>query len=63
LCIIDLYLQFTYEGPGTGLQDLILTVYGTCLPALGLTRRRGQDIERYLLTEASGSQAGDINLR
>ena len=33
------------------------------MPALGLTRRRGQDIERYLLTEASGAQEGDINLR
>ena len=57
------YVQFTYEGPGTGVQEFILTVYGTCMPALGLTRRRGQDIERYLLTEASGAQEGDINLR
>ncbi|WP_105624467.1 MDR efflux pump AcrAB transcriptional activator RobA [Cronobacter malonaticus] len=57
------YVQFTYEGPGTGVQEFILTVYGTCMPALGLTRRRGQDIERYLLAEEASAQERDINLR
>ncbi len=39
--------MFTYEGLGTGVQEFILTVYGTCMPMLNLTRRKGQDIERY----------------
>lgn len=41
------YAQFNYQGPTTGLQDFILTVYGTCMPSLQLTRRQGQDIERF----------------
>lgn len=41
------YVMFTYEGLGTGVQEFILTVYGTCMPMLNLTRRKGQDIERY----------------
>ncbi|CAI1041329.1 Right origin-binding protein [Serratia grimesii] len=41
------YAMFSYEGPASGLQDFILTVYGTCLPALKLTRRKGHDIERF----------------
>lgn len=45
------YVQFNYEGPGTGLQDFILTVYGTCIPSLNLTRRKGQDIERFFPQE------------
>nr|AMJ36822.1 GyrI-like small molecule binding domain protein [uncultured bacterium] len=39
--------MFSYEGPASGLQDFILTLYGTCLPALKLTRRKGHDIERF----------------
>ena len=35
------FAMFSYEGPTEGLQDFILTVYGTCLPALQLTRRKG----------------------
>lgn len=41
------YVMFFYEGPGTGVQEFILTVYGTCMPMLNLTRRKGQDIERF----------------
>ncbi len=41
------YVMFTYEGLGTGVQDFIMTVYGTCMPMLNLNRRKGQDIERY----------------
>ena len=32
------YVMFTYEGLGTGVQEFILTVYGTCMPMLNLTR-------------------------
>ena len=57
------YVMFTYEGLGTGVQEFILTVYGTCMPMLNLTRRKGQDIERY--NPAEDAKAGDrpINLR
>lgn len=57
------YVMFTYEGLGTGVQEFILTVYGTCMPLLNLTRRKGQDIERYY--PAEDAKAGDrpINLR
>ncbi|MFC0139689.1 MDR efflux pump AcrAB transcriptional activator RobA [Erwinia mallotivora] len=41
------YVQFTYQGPRTGLQEFILLLYGTCMPTLQLTRRHGQDIERF----------------
>ena len=41
------YVQFTYEGPASGLQDFVMLIYGTCMPNLGLTRRHGQDIERF----------------
>lgn len=41
------YVQFTYEGPRKNLQDFILLLYGTCMPTLQLTRRQGQDIERF----------------
>ncbi|MDY0969806.1 MDR efflux pump AcrAB transcriptional activator RobA [Siccibacter turicensis] len=41
------YVQFDYEGPASGLQEFILMVYGTCMPTLKLTRRKGQDIERF----------------
>lgn len=41
------YVQFTYEGPRTELQEFILLLYGTSMPTLGLTRRYGQDIERF----------------
>ncbi len=41
------YVQFTYNGPRNELQEFILLLYGTCMPTLGLTRRQGQDIERF----------------
>lgn len=41
------YVQFNYEGPRSQLQDFILLLYGTCMPTLQLTRREGQDIERF----------------
>lgn len=41
------FAMFSYEGPIGGLQDFILTVYGTCLPELKLTRRKGHDIARF----------------
>lgn len=57
------YVMFTYEGLGTGVQEFILTVYGTCMPMLNPTCRKGQDIERYY--PAEDAKAGDrpINLR
>ncbi|WP_413735345.1 MDR efflux pump AcrAB transcriptional activator RobA [Sodalis sp. RH21] len=41
------YAQFIYDGPSDGLQNFILSLYGTCLPTLKLTRRQGHDIERF----------------
>ena len=41
------YVQFAYNGPRSELQEFILLLYGTCMPTLGLTRRQGQDIERF----------------
>ncbi|MGK9172494.1 MDR efflux pump AcrAB transcriptional activator RobA [Yokenella regensburgei] len=41
------YVMFSYDGLASGIQEFILTVYGTCMPMLNLTRRKGQDIERF----------------
>ena len=41
------YVQFTYNGPRNELQEFILLLYGTCMPMMELTRRQGQDIERF----------------
>ncbi|MBJ3813526.1 MDR efflux pump AcrAB transcriptional activator RobA [Shimwellia pseudoproteus] len=41
------YVQFTYNGPADHLQEFILLIYGTCMPTLNLTRRKGLDIERF----------------
>ncbi len=41
------YVQFSYQGPKSGLQDFILVLYSTCMPTLNLTRRAGQDIECF----------------
>ncbi len=41
------YVQFSYKGPKEGLQDFIMALYSTCMPTLSLTRRAGQDIERF----------------
>lgn len=57
------YIQFTYDGPGTGLQEFILTVYGTCMPMLNLTRRKGQDIERFFPQDEARNQEPPIQIR
>ncbi len=57
------YVQFNYEGPGTGLQDFILTVYGTCMPSLNLTRRKGQDIERFFPHEEARIEERPMQIR
>lgn len=41
------YAMFHYKGSPELLQEFILTLYGTCLPSLQMTRRKGQDIERF----------------
>jgi AraC family transcriptional activator of mar-sox-rob regulon len=41
------YAKFHYKGAPGEMQMFILTLYGTCLPMLQLTRRKGQDIERF----------------
>ncbi|MDR3433542.1 MAG: MDR efflux pump AcrAB transcriptional activator RobA [Rouxiella aceris] len=41
------YALFRFKGSPEGLQEFILTLYGTCLPMLKLIRRKGQDIERF----------------
>ncbi|GBU11429.1 transcriptional regulator [Enterobacterales bacterium] len=41
------YAMFHYKGSTELLQEFILTLYGTCLPLLKMTRRKGQDIERF----------------
>lgn len=41
------YAMFHYKGSPELLQEFILTLYGTCLPWLKMTRRKGQDIERF----------------
>jgi len=57
------YAKFIYQGPTTGLQDFILTVYGTCMPALNLTRRRGQDIECFYPQSESRDQGPQMQIR
>jgi AraC family transcriptional activator of mar-sox-rob regulon len=57
------YVMFAYEGLGTGVQEFILTVYGTCMPMLNLNRRKGQDIERYYPAQDAKPEEGPINLR
>ncbi|MFU0866656.1 MDR efflux pump AcrAB transcriptional activator RobA [Kluyvera ascorbata] len=57
------YVMFTYEGLGTGLQEFILTLYGTCMPMLNLTRRKGQDIERFFPQDEARNQEPPIMLR
>lgn len=42
------YVQFIFEGEPEALQGFVLTLYGTCMPTLGLIRREGQDIERLM---------------
>lgn len=57
------YVMFFYEGPGTGVQEFILTLYGTCMPMLNLTRRKGQDIERFYPQEDARTQEPPLYIR
>lgn len=57
------YVMFFYDGPGTGLQEFILTVYGTCMPMLSLTRRKGQDIERFYPQDDARGQEPPLHIR
>ncbi|WP_318393446.1 MDR efflux pump AcrAB transcriptional activator RobA [Enterobacter sp.] len=57
------YVMFVYEGPGNKLQEFILTLYGTCMPMLDLTRRRGVDIERFFPRDEARNQEPPIQLR
>ncbi len=41
------YAQFTYTGAAEAFQPFVSTLYDTVLPQLGITRRRGLDIERF----------------
>ncbi|AKJ41320.1 right oriC-binding transcriptional activator [Pragia fontium] len=41
------YALFRYNGPPEDLQHFVMTLYGTCLPLLKLTRRKGYDIEIF----------------
>jgi AraC family transcriptional activator of mar-sox-rob regulon len=57
------YVQFNYEGPTSGIQDFILMIYGTCMPTLNLTRRHGQDIERFYPSHKDKVEANPQKLR
>jgi AraC family transcriptional activator of mar-sox-rob regulon len=57
------YVMFSYEGLTSGVQDFILTVYGTCMPMLNLTRRKGQDIERFYPHEDAQNQEPPRQIR
>lgn len=48
------YVQFRYSGPKLGFQEFILILYTTCMPTLNLTRRVGQDIERFHSKDSLG---------
>ncbi|MEN3753556.1 MDR efflux pump AcrAB transcriptional activator RobA [Mangrovibacter yixingensis] len=57
------YVKFVYEGEPDELQSFILTVYGTCMPTLGLIRREGQDIERLQPEFTNGSDQPPSRIR
>ncbi len=57
------YVMFSYDGLASGVQDFILTVYGTCMPMLNLTRRKGQDIERFYPQEDARTQEPPHHIR
>lgn len=57
------YARFDYSGPTTGLQDFILTVYGTCMPSLKLTRRQGQDIECFYPQSDRRTEGAPMQIR
>lgn len=41
------HVAFTFQGPRTELQGFVELLYHTAMPALGLIRRKGQDIECF----------------
>lgn len=45
------YIRFDFEGEAKrgALQEFLFLIYGVCLPQMGLTRRKGYDIEKYYL--------------
>lgn len=45
------YAQFNYSGTKAGFQQFIMDVNRYHLPRLDITRRKGNDIERYFLSE------------
>lgn len=60
------YLCFTFSGiPYRGaMQEFLFTIYGQCVPRLGITRRRGYDIESYKLrkgTDIRYPDAADVD--
>lgn len=47
------YIRFDFEGEAKrgAMQEFLFLIYGVCLPTMGLTRRKGHDIEKYYLKE------------
>ncbi|OAT26177.1 MDR efflux pump AcrAB transcriptional activator RobA [Proteus myxofaciens] len=45
------YIRFDFEGEARrgAMQEFLFLLYGVCLPTMGLTRRKGYDIEKYYL--------------
>lgn len=57
-----MYVQFSYQGERDKFQDFILKVYRSCLPKLGLIRRKGMDIERFHLNAGSATGVLPTNI-
>ena len=45
------YIRFDFEGEAKrgAMQEFLFLIYGVCLPQMGLTRRKGYDVEKYYL--------------
>ncbi|OAT48828.1 SoxS family regulatory protein [Proteus hauseri ATCC 700826] len=45
------YIRFDFAGEAKrdAIQEFLFLIYGVCLPNLGLTRRKGYDVEKYYL--------------
>lgn len=45
------YIRFDFEGEAKrgAMQEFLFLIYGVCLPNMGLTRRKGYDVEKYYL--------------
>lgn len=41
------YVKFVYQGQKEGLQEFVMTLYGSCMPELNLIRRKSPDIELF----------------